>query len=749
MVRPADGSSLHAAARAWADACLLADGSILSDEEVWNVEGLEALERHFIQNPDAGEGSFLSKLEVQLAPTAPAAKKLAAELLWMLYLPVSPGAMIAETKRFQIRKVWEWSGEPFPESQWCVQDAVLEAGRVNPGPGFHTHRWREFRFFIDSMLSWKRLSSERRQALVDEPWAFADWLDEQHYTKGRQFRHLLLFLLFPDHFERVATAQHKRRILEVFQGGETEEEGDAAYGPRVRTDRALSRVRERLAASDSPVDFYEEPYASKWLTPPEASKSSSDGDPSATQASASTEWIRERFGDVRVWLRSAGEGGRLWREFRELGMVAVGWDYLGDLTEFETRDEVHAAIAEEENLKNPYNSSLAVWQFVHDMHEGDVVVVKHGPSRLLGWGVVTGPYRHDPARSEYRNVRSVKWEATGEWDLDKPDHATSKALTEMARSYPGWVFKAFRVMEGADEVDSHPPGEGAYTLADALGGLFLDPGEFSRILDALGRKKNVILQGPPGVGKTFMARRLAYALIRRKDRTKVEFVQFHQSYAYEDFIQGYRPTDGGGFTLRNGVFHRFCRQAAADPETPHVFIIDEINRANLSRVFGELMVLIEPDKRGEEHAIPLTYSPEERFHVPENLHLVGLMNTADRSLALVDYALRRRFTFIDLKPAFGSEAFHAHLREAGVEAELVQIIIERMRALNEVIRSDTRSLGPGFEIGHSYFVPGSGEEALDQTWYRTVVDEEIRPLLREYWFDDTERWKEQVARLTQ
>src|SRR5690606_1428410 len=185
-----------------------------------------------------------------------------------------------------------------------------------------------------------------------------------------------------------------------------------------------------------------------------------------------------------------------------------------------------------------------------------------------------------------------------------------------------------------------------YTLDDALDGLFLSRDQFTYILDQLGRKRNVILEGPPGVGKTFIAKRVAWALLGEKDPSRVEMVQFHQSYAYEDFVQGWRPAEAGGFDLRNGIFYEFCERAAGDdPERPYVFIIDEINRGNLSKVFGELLMLIEGDKRGPDFAIPLTYSRarEERFYVPRNLYVLGMMNTADRSLAMVDYALRRRF----------------------------------------------------------------------------------------------------------
>ena len=217
------------------------------------------------------------------------------------------------------------------------------------------------------------------------------------------------------------------------------------------------------------------------------------------------------------------------------------------------------------------------------------------------------------------------------------------------------------------------------------------------------------------------------------------------SGATPDFIQGYRPTDDGGFELRDGVFHTFCREAAANPDDRYVFVIDEVNRGNLSKIFGELMMLIEADKRGTGYAVPLTYSPDaEPFHVPPNLYLIGMMNTADRSLAMVDYALRRRFAFIRLQPAFTTSEFSDFLNAADVEEEVVNKIVDRLSALNERIRADRKNLGPGFEIGHSFFCPGDDDEGLDDSWYEAIVRREIEPLLREYWFDRPEHVEEQI-----
>ena len=286
-----------------------------------------------------------------------------------------------------------------------------------------------------------------------------------------------------------------------------------------------------------------------------------------------------------------------------------------------------------------------------------------------------------------------------------------------------------------------------YGIDEALDEIFLERSDFERWLAIWTDKKNLILQGAPGVGKSFVARRLAYALIGGKEEAKVQFVQFHQSYSYEDFVQGYRPTSNGGFERKDGIFLEFQQRAVNDPNGKYVFIIDEINRGNLSKILGELMLLIESDKRDRVWATKLSYAWEgdDGFYVPNNLYLLGLMNTADRSLSIVDYALRRRFAFVLMEPAFGTK-FKEYLHNSNVSDATIERIVSRMEKLNKAIGEDRTNLGPGFRIGHSFFTPRMRvDDSL--AWYQRVVATEIAPLLEEYWFDDPDKaedWRIQL-----
>ena len=280
-------------------------------------------------------------------------------------------------------------------------------------------------------------------------------------------------------------------------------------------------------------------------------------------------------------------------------------------------------------------------------------------------------------------------------------------------------------------------------------GCFLDPNVIHQILDRLRAKQNLILQGPPGTGKTWLAKRLAYALLGFKDSGRILPLQFHPNLSYEDFVRGWRPDEGGRLTLIDGPFLELCLRARSEPDNNFVVVIEEINRGNPAQIFGELLTLLESDKRRAEEALQLCYRRDEaeKFYVPPNVFVIGTMNIADRSLALVDLAFRRRFAFVNLEPEIGGRwSTWMRTNHPGQEA-IINQIQARMLLLNDDIANDSQ-LGPQFRIGHSYVTVGSNPGPSNLTgWFNSTIESEIVPLLDEYWYDQPERTKDQAAKL--
>lgn len=577
---------------------------------------------------------------------------------------------------------------------------------------------------------------------------------------------------------------------------------------------------------------------------------------------------------INYWTFSPGENASKWQLCIDEGIMCIGWDALGDLSKYASREDMRTEIKKHYPTDgNAKNDSLAVWQFAHEMKHGDVVFAKKGMTKIIGRGVVESDYLFDDSYADFKHVRKVRWTHIGEWATDGK-HAMktltnvtpytdyverlnnlvegmeSPVPTESADKQYWWlvanpkiwsvsnlnvgeeqayrlyndeghkrrifqhflnakegdivigyessptqqivallvvsesndgktiVFKktetlpepiSFSVLRStpgleymeymknqqgsffkltADEYDiimelirgdnpsSIKKKKEAYDKSKFLDEVFVTYKNYDQFESLLLRKKNLILQGAPGVGKTFAAKRLAYALMGEKDDDRVMQVQFHQNYSYEDFVMGYKPNEEGGFELKNGIFYRFCKRAAADREHKYFFIIDEINRGNLSKVFGELLMLIENDYR--DKPIQLSYR-DELFAVPDNLYIIGMMNTADRSLALIDYALRRRFSFFEMKPGFETIGFKEEIKKLMDPHldNLVKAIVE----LNKVIESDD-SLGSGFCIGHSYLCNLGYHYDLEN-----IVEYDIIPMLREYWFDNESKFNQEAQKL--
>ena len=530
---------------------------------------------------------------------------------------------------------------------------------------------------------------------------------------------------------------------------------------------------------------------------------------------------------INYWLISAGEQSRLWDQFQTENMIAVGWDYLGELKNYDSKEAVERKITEQRaDGVRPINDTKAVWDFYREIQIGDIVYAKEGTRRILARGVVTGDYYFDDEASEYKHRRKVGWHQVGKWEVhqtfaqktltclnsypifiqeieqvinenfidpkdaevnefrtwlsnqitdtgvslnDKTVTQKVNALKGIERHFDVSIFgetdieqlKQLKAVVLSDEsyekykgvsgssidyyirfIESKPTVQEneSFTIDEFLSEVFIDRQELVRLISLLENKKNLILKGAPGVGKTFISKRLAHVMMGEKDETRIHMVQFHQSYSYEDFIEGFRPkAEGDGFELKQGPFVKFARKAARDPERDYFFIIDEINRGNMSKIFGELMMLIEADKRGMQ--INLLYS-NNKFSAPSNLYIIGMMNTADRSLALLDYALRRRFSFFEIKPAYQNDTFKSYVNELDNPAVL-NCVIDEIKSLNNQI---TEELGTGFQIGHSYFV-GSAYKVDTANRVEEVIEYEIIPQLFEYWFDDEQKANDWAQRL--
>ena len=464
-----------------------------------------------------------------------------------------------------------------------------------------------------------------------------------------------------------------------------------------------------------------------------------------------------------VWLVRAGREGEFEDAALDQGLAIVDWG-VADLTSATGTDAVRERVRQSDSdgsNQRVGNITSQLTSFLLDMSEGDIVVLPLMTRRgRVALGRITGPYTYQEVGHGQFHTRPVNWIRT---DVPRPDFGED---LQSSLDNPKTIFhiqsdEAERRIAAMLDVSRDPniAGFGAavsdntpkqaplkpaevreYTLDDLLAdGCFLERSALVRILNRLKMKKNLILQGPPGTGKTWLAKKLAFAMIECKDERRVRRFQFHPNMSYEDFIRGFRPEIDGKLALVDGPFLELIRDARRDLSNDYVMVIEEINRGNPAQIFGEMLTLLEADKRFPDEALRLGQSKSdgERVHVPPNVYVIGTMNVADRSIALVDLALRRRFAFVDLEPTLGAVWRNWVHEQSDVALDFLTTVEARMATLNDRITND-RSLGPQFRVGHSYVTPVPGTPIDDPAeWFRQVVETEIGPLLDEYWFDNS------------
>lgn len=666
-----DAPTITAAGRRWVQTSLVGDGSVLGGGTISTAANYDALDRHFIQQPDAGSGSFYEKLKTQLASAPPDARKLMAELLWALFL--FPSNITEDTKREGILEVWGWSGEQLDPAHPMLSDQLLD-GIGSGGMGVNTNRWREMTYLIRLGQSIKAVAEANRADIFANYERFLEWIETIPESGDRQFRHMLRYFLFPHRVERMSSNGDRYKVLAGF--------GVAPIRQTRRwTDRQLDKalfdlrcsLEERYGTKD--LDFYLDPLRDQWKKPNEPDDPAGDESEAeaATKVQESGLAYAKRPGPARNLILYGPPGtGKTWKlqqlfakyTDQPADVDRATWE-LGLIARFGWRAVIAAALAD---------LGKAVKVTVLDQHP--LVKAK-------------------AAQRKRSNVRATLW---GYMQSHTP---LEVATVNVADRRPPFVFlkgeeSDWMVVPEWRDVDT----------------------EAAELLDAW--------RAGPGVTGRVVSR--------------YRVVTFHPSYSYEDFVIGLRPVAAdsngdAGFRMVDGVFKQICAEARANPGKPYALFIDEINRANIAKVFGELITLIEPDKRahydaagnlvgGMEVQLPGTGDEDgeaERFGVPDNLDIYGTMNTADRSIALLDIALRRRFEFEEMPPNYKV----LERRVEGVElARMLQAINERLEFLADRDRL----------IGHAYFTRVGSLEDL-----RNVFRLQVIPLLQEYFFDDWSR----------
>jgi 5-methylcytosine-specific restriction protein B len=680
--------------RGWVD-----DGSLFSTSRaIWTAEHLDELYEHYVLHPRRPGTGFAEVLRAHLEAVSAGGRQLVAELLYLNVLPLTD--VKGSTKRDLIATVLEWTDSP--ASIPAVLDHALDFGVFNGGVGFNIGRWRQLILLVETVRQFKQRPSAERAHLLSDPWSFRDFIRGIAEPPEPAQRNALLYLAFPASFPPVVISDDRRRIVAAFQ--------DKLGHPAADVDRDLAEIRDVLAQeSGGYVDFYRPPWDKKWRTSGET---------------------KDLAPDVkRAWLvRGSNVGGHnlvpTWLKDRFVSLQTRNVAALAADMDRDTLKEIIEDAYSDVSYSQRQQKLNEVWSFVARMHPGDIIATASQGDLFVGRLTGEPTWAESPGgRSNLR--REVVW-AGPDAGVDYAKLSTSLSARLQSQHDVIDLTQQLSELEALLEEEVAPPADlHLPAVTDALAdGLLVTQPWLQECVDLLSDRPQLIFYGPPGTGKTFLGRQLAWHLAGPEN---TYLVQFHPSYSYEDFFEGFRPVQGEGgtiaFRLQPGPFRRLVDEARAHPEAPYVLIIDEINRGNLAKIFGELYFLLEY----RDAAIGLLYSAgtDQAFTMPPNVFVIGTMNTADRSIALVDAAMRRRFAFVALDPA--DEPTRSMLTKWLQREKLppdAAVLLDRLNA---------EIADPDFRIGPSYFMrrPVYEDGGLDRMWRTSIL-----PLLAEHHFGE-------------
>ncbi|MGH1549202.1 McrB family protein [Leifsonia poae] len=698
---------------------------------VWTADSAAELTRDFVESPDESKRSFIAKLGDQLRGVSRPAGQLFEELAWLHLVIASPTKQGYGSKRELLDQMAELGSAVGPSG---IFDQALHAGLAAPGTSFFTRRPNQLWLLVRFAARWTSASAEDRGIWLRDPLAFRAMVFELDGIADQTQRHALLHLVHPNYFEDMVSQYHKRELADLAEEGER----------GLNDDETIANVRKRLSPTyGTDFSFYTPEVRPLWQPQNEAAEGDApQGDGGSPESATTSELEPVSRG---AWL-IRGAGGEKVPAWLSQGICAIGFadSFPFPVKPGMSRDELRSLSEEAgvDTTTGTYSAELGqVWRFVNKVEIGDYVITVNGQDVYLG--VVNSPPVDRAARTRIETIRSVEW-LNAEQPIQRRTIAPSlqsrmKTLLTVSL-ITSEIEELERWVNGRtwDEPASAPQAR-ELTLPRATRALehdlLLPQSWLTDVIELLEEKKQIVLYGPPGTGKTFLAQALADHFANGGGAS--ELVQFHPSYTYEDFFEGYRPVPGTSgrvdFQIKPGPLRRIAEAAAAAPDTPHVLIIDEINRANLAKVFGELYFLLEY----RERPISLQYS-EMEFTLPANLYIIGTMNTADRSIALVDAAMRRRFYFVEMAPAAApvSDVLAKWLAQNGMPDEPAHLLAELNRRLGD----------PDVAIGPSYLMTPTVMDSgrLERIWAHAIL-----PLLEERFYgtgEDLDRFSLNAVR---